>query len=75
MDIEAVDLLLPSSPTSSMVALGTCSGSRKCRCFHGGAAMRKAEGGGTHVCAEVINRSPVGSSNEAWRQQPNERLP
>lgn len=53
-----MDLLLPSFPISSLAAVGTRSSRRKHWGFLRGAAVGKAEGRGTHMLAEVINRSP-----------------
>lgn len=53
MEIEAVDLLLPSSPSSSLVATGMCSGSRKGWCFRRGAAAGEAEEE-AHTCVQNL---------------------
>lgn len=63
MEMEAVGVLLPSPPQLPA----------------GAGVFPKVQGWERweqrETRAQVINRSPAGSSNEAWRQQPSERLP
>lgn len=73
MEIRAVDLLLPFLPPPPQLPASSGRVFRQQK----GLSQRGSDGtdGGTrHSNDEVVNRSPAGSSNAAWRQQPSARL-